>query len=54
MKKIINDLENFNITELKSLLTAIFAVIARKQEKIYRTKVRMLDARKDLHPVCKQ
>lgn len=54
MKKIITELENFNISDLKSLLTAVLAVIAKKQDKLYRIKVRMLDARKDLHPACKQ
>ena len=52
--KFLEDIEDFTIEDLKKVLSAVHNLMAKKQDKIYRLRVRMFEARKDLHPACKQ
>ena len=56
MKKtpLLCELQDLSICDLKSVLDTTLKLIKQKQDKMYRLRVRFLDARKDLHPVCKQ
>jgi hypothetical protein len=52
--KFLEEMQDFNMEELKKVLSAVHNLMAKKQDRLYRLRVRMFEARKDLHPACKQ